>query len=90
MVRLSVDLDLTTESLITVVIGVETARHSATLALGKPGVLHGVRTYLLQSPSGQIMETHSISAGLDYPVSIVSGSFVVDLLHPPRNIGSRT
>lgn len=49
--------------------GVETARHSATLALGKPGVLHGVRTYLLQSPSGQIMETHSISAGLDYPVS---------------------
>jgi tryptophan synthase len=47
--------------------GVETARHSATLALGKPGVLHGVRTYLLQSPSGQIMETHSISAGLDYP-----------------------
>lgn len=47
--------------------GVETARHSATLALGTPGVLHGVRTYLLQSPSGQIMETHSISAGLDYP-----------------------
>lgn len=47
--------------------GVETARHSATLALGKPGVLHGVRTYLLQSSTGQIMETHSISAGLDYP-----------------------
>ncbi|KAG8830000.1 tryptophan synthetase [Serendipita sp. 399] len=47
--------------------GVETARHSATLALGKPGVLHGVRTYLLQSPTGQIIETHSVSAGLDYP-----------------------
>lgn len=47
--------------------GVDTARHSATLALGKPGVLHGVRTYLLQSPTGQIIETHSVSAGLDYP-----------------------
>jgi tryptophan synthase len=47
--------------------GVDTNFHSATLALGVPGVLHGVRTYLLQSPSGQIIETHSISAGLDYP-----------------------
>ncbi|EJU05645.1 bifunctional tryptophan synthase TRP1 [Dacryopinax primogenitus] len=47
--------------------GVDTQRHSATLALGTPGVLHGVRTYLLQSPTGQIIETHSISAGLDYP-----------------------
>ncbi|KZO95889.1 bifunctional tryptophan synthase TRP1 [Calocera viscosa TUFC12733] len=47
--------------------GVDTERHSATLALGTPGVLHGVRTYLLQSPTGQIIETHSISAGLDYP-----------------------
>ncbi|KAG8798909.1 tryptophan synthetase [Serendipita sp. 398] len=47
--------------------GVDTDRHSATLALGKPGVLHGVRTYLLQSPTGQIIETHSVSAGLDYP-----------------------
>ena len=35
--------------------------------MGKPGVLHGVRTYILQSPEGQIVETHSISAGLDYP-----------------------
>jgi len=48
-------------------IGVDTNRHSATLALGSPGVLHGVRTYLLQSPTGQIIETHSVSAGLDYP-----------------------
>ncbi|KDQ07078.1 hypothetical protein BOTBODRAFT_620488 [Botryobasidium botryosum FD-172 SS1] len=47
--------------------GVDTDRHSATLALGTPGVLHGVRTYLLQSPTGQIIETHSVSAGLDYP-----------------------
>ncbi|KAG8763095.1 tryptophan synthetase [Ceratobasidium sp. 423] len=47
--------------------GVDTKFHSATLALGVPGVLHGVRTYLLQSESGQIIETHSISAGLDYP-----------------------
>ena len=47
--------------------GVETQKHSATLSLGKPGVLHGVRTYLLQSPTGQIIETHSVSAGLDYP-----------------------
>jgi tryptophan synthase len=47
--------------------GVDGERHSATLTMGKPGVLHGVRTYILQSPEGQIMETHSISAGLDYP-----------------------
>ncbi|KAJ7272033.1 tryptophan synthase beta subunit-like PLP-dependent enzyme [Mycena haematopus] len=42
-------------------------RHSATLSMGQPGVLHGVRTYILQSAAGQIVETHSISAGLDYP-----------------------
>ncbi|KAI9358937.1 tryptophan synthase beta subunit-like PLP-dependent enzyme [Zopfochytrium polystomum] len=47
--------------------GVETGRHSATLAAGRPGVLHGTRTYLLQDADGQIIETHSISAGLDYP-----------------------
>lgn len=47
--------------------GVHTAKHSATLSSGTPGVLHGVRTYLLQSPTGQIIETHSVSAGLDYP-----------------------
>ncbi|PWY98114.1 putative tryptophan synthase [Testicularia cyperi] len=47
--------------------GVDTARHSATLTKGTPGVLHGVRTYLLQDEFGQITETHSISAGLDYP-----------------------
>jgi tryptophan synthase beta subunit len=47
--------------------GVGTGKHSATLVAGRPGVLHGTRTYLLQDANGQIMETHSISAGLDYP-----------------------
>lgn len=47
--------------------GVGTGRHSATLVAGRPGVLHGTKTYLLQDQHGQIMETHSISAGLDYP-----------------------
>ncbi|KAF2717789.1 tryptophan synthase-like protein [Polychaeton citri CBS 116435] len=47
--------------------GVETQRHSATLTGGTPGVLHGVRTYILQSAEGQITDTHSVSAGLDYP-----------------------
>lgn len=47
--------------------GVTTDRHSATLAAGTPGVLHGTRTFLLQGLSGQINATHSISAGLDYP-----------------------
>ncbi|RPJ44391.1 MAG: tryptophan synthase subunit beta [Betaproteobacteria bacterium] len=47
--------------------GLETGKHSATLCAGKAGVLHGNRTYLLQDDNGQIIETHSISAGLDYP-----------------------
>ena len=47
--------------------GLETGKHAATLTAGKPGVLHGNRTYLLQDEHGQIIETHSISAGLDYP-----------------------
>lgn len=47
--------------------GIDTARHSATLTGGSKGVLHGVRTYVLQDNHGQISETHSISAGLDYP-----------------------
>ncbi len=47
--------------------GLETGKHAATLTAGKPGVLHGNRTYLLQDENGQIVETHSISAGLDYP-----------------------
>lgn len=47
--------------------GVDTLRHSATLSNGKIGVLHGVRTYVLQDVEGQISNTHSVSAGLDYP-----------------------
>ncbi|MCX7893222.1 MAG: tryptophan synthase subunit beta [Burkholderiales bacterium] len=47
--------------------GVATGRHAASLSAGVPGVLHGNRTYLLQDADGQIVETHSISAGLDYP-----------------------
>jgi tryptophan synthase beta subunit len=47
--------------------GVETGYHSASLSAGKPGVLHGSMSYLLQDPNGQVMATHSISAGLDYP-----------------------
>jgi tryptophan synthase beta chain len=47
--------------------GVESGRHAATLSGGSPGVIHGMRTYLLQDDDGQTLETHSISAGLDYP-----------------------
>jgi tryptophan synthase beta chain len=47
--------------------GIETGRHAASLAAGKPGVLHGNRTYVLSDANGQIVETHSVSAGLDYP-----------------------
>lgn len=47
--------------------GLDTARHSATLSGGSVGVLHGVRTYVLQNQHGQISDTHSVSAGLDYP-----------------------
>src|SRR6202048_4943436 len=47
--------------------GVETGRHAASLNGGEPGVLHGNRTYLLQDDDGQIIDAHSISAGLDYP-----------------------
>jgi tryptophan synthase beta chain len=47
--------------------GLDTGKHSASLTAGFPGVLHGNRTYLLQDENGQIIETHSVSAGLDYP-----------------------
>jgi tryptophan synthase beta chain len=47
--------------------GLETGRHAAPLCAGKPGVLHGNRTYLMEDSHGQIIHTHSISAGLDYP-----------------------
>ncbi len=47
--------------------GIDTPRHSATLTAGHAGVLHGVKTYVLQNQDGQIQDTHSVSAGLDYP-----------------------
>jgi tryptophan synthase beta chain len=47
--------------------GIETGRHAAPLSAGKPGVLHGNRTYIMADEDGQIIGTHSVSAGLDYP-----------------------
>jgi tryptophan synthase beta chain len=47
--------------------GITTGKHSATLATGRPGVLHGTKSYLMEDENGQISETHSIAAGLDYP-----------------------
>jgi tryptophan synthase beta chain len=47
--------------------GIDTDQHAAPLSKGRPGILHGNRTYLMQTPDGQITETHSVSAGLDYP-----------------------
>jgi tryptophan synthase beta chain len=47
--------------------GIESGEHAATLSAGRPGVLHGSYSYLLQDPAGQVLEAHSISAGLDYP-----------------------
>jgi tryptophan synthase beta chain len=48
-------------------LGLNTDKHAAALAGGKPGILHGMRSYFLQDDDGQIQEAHSISAGLDYP-----------------------
>jgi len=48
-------------------LGLQTGKHAASLSAGSPGVLHGNRTYLMQDEHGQIQDTHSISAGLDYP-----------------------
>ncbi|MFK5098320.1 tryptophan synthase subunit beta, partial [Klebsiella pneumoniae] len=47
--------------------GVDTPKHAASIERGRPGVLHGARTYVLQDEDGQTTESHSISAGLDYP-----------------------
>ena len=48
-------------------LGIETGKHAAPLNDGKPGILHGNRTYLMEDENGQIIDTHSVSAGLDYP-----------------------
>jgi tryptophan synthase beta chain len=58
--------------------GIETGAHAATLAAGRVGVLHGSKSYILQDGNGQIMETHSISAGLDYPGVGPEHSFLKD------------
>ncbi|MER3421506.1 MAG: tryptophan synthase subunit beta [Chloroflexota bacterium] len=58
--------------------GIETGRHAATLVAGRPGVLHGAHSYLLQDAHGQVAETHSISAGLDYPGVGPEHSFLRD------------
>jgi tryptophan synthase beta chain len=47
--------------------GIETGHHAASMTAGQPGILHGSRSYLLQDENGQVIEPHSISAGLDYP-----------------------
>jgi len=59
--------------------GIDTGRHAAPLNAGKVGVLHGNRTYLMQDEDGQIVETHSISAGLDYPGVGPEHSFLKDI-----------
>ena len=60
-------------------LGIETGHHAASLSAGSPGVLHGNRTYLLQDPNGQIIETHSVSAGLDYPGVGPEHAFLKDI-----------
>lgn len=59
--------------------GVDTGKHAAPLSAGKPGVLHGNRTYLMADDDGQIIETHSVSAGLDYPGVGPEHSWLKDL-----------
>jgi tryptophan synthase beta chain len=59
--------------------GVDTPRHAATISKGTPGVLHGARSYLLQDNDGQIIEAHSISAGLDYPGTGPEHSWLKDM-----------
>jgi tryptophan synthase beta chain len=59
--------------------GMDTNRHAATLNFGRPGVLHGARSYMLQDEDGQTMESHSISAGLDYPGVGPEHSWLKDL-----------
>lgn len=60
-------------------LGLETGQHAAPLAAGRPGVLHGNRTYLMEDDAGQIIETHSVSAGLDYPGVGPEHSWLKDL-----------
>jgi tryptophan synthase beta chain len=59
--------------------GMDSGKHSASLQRGTPGVLHGNRTYVLQNEDGQVTETHSISAGLDYPGVGPEHAFLKDI-----------
>ncbi|MEO6104197.1 MAG: tryptophan synthase subunit beta [Pseudoxanthomonas sp.] len=59
--------------------GIETGRHAASISAGRPGVLHGNRTYVICDDDGQISETHSVSAGLDYPGVGPEHSFLSDM-----------
>jgi tryptophan synthase beta chain len=59
--------------------GLESGKHSASLQMGSPGVLHGNRTYVLQDDNGQVTETHSVSAGLDYPGVGPEHAFLKDI-----------
>jgi tryptophan synthase beta chain len=59
-------------------LGLSTDKHAATLVAGRPGVIHGSHSYLLQDAHGQVLETHSISAGLDYPGVGPEHSFLKD------------
>ena len=59
--------------------GVDTDRHAATITLGRPGVLHGAKSYLMQDEDGQTIESHSISAGLDYPGVGPEHAFLADI-----------
>jgi tryptophan synthase beta chain len=59
--------------------GVETGRHAAPLSVGTPGVLHGFKSYLMQDENGQVIETHSVSAGLDYPGVGPEHSYLKDI-----------
>jgi tryptophan synthase beta chain len=60
-------------------LGLATGQHAAPLSAGRPGVLHGSRTYLMENDDGQILETHSISAGLDYPGVGPEHSYLKDI-----------
>ena len=59
--------------------GINTDQHSATLVKGEIGILHGTKTYIIQDEDGQIIETHSISAGLDYPGVGPEHSYLKDI-----------
>ena len=64
--------------------GIDTERHAATITRGRPGVLHGARSYMLQDEDGQTIESHSISAGLDYP-GVGPGARVAQRHRPRRS-----